>query len=643
MEDIFTDSQISQYPLMRLKIRYLVILFFICSHCLVAQHEPNAKAVKLTQKADEAIKERDFYGAIELLKKAINKDDQYGKAYLRLAGIYNLYRKEDSAFIYYDRYVNKVPAQEVDDRIWLRLAEIHYDRGRYQPAKEALDQVKDPPKLLKESIEFSIHSMANEVVLDIQDLPEEINQFQLQYFPVLTVDEQVIFYTKRSNDSPNSDEDIVVSFKINGEWIPAQSLSRDVNTPFNEGACSISADGKTLIFAACEGRPTFGSCDLYITYRQGNKWAVPENLGSKVNSPHWDSQPALSSDGRTLYFSSNRPGGKGARDLWVTRYNGLLWTIPVNLGDSINTERDETTPFIHANNELLFYSSNGMPGLGGYDLYVSERVKKGWGKPRNLGHPINTLYDELSLFVNATGSIAYYAKEQEVSGRLETRIVKFPILADTLVKKKSSYITGRVADAVTKDPIGATFKMVNLDDTTDTYIVRSDSINGQYYLVLTSGKEYSVFITKENYLFEDLRFFAKENTNLKPDTLNLLLHPMVNGQSVTLENIYFDFDDYKLNERSITELQDIVLFINQNPNKRFIIAGHTDNQGNSAYNRILSEKRAKSVYDFLVSHGVSKSSLSFIGYGDTRPAYTNTTEEGKKLNRRITFSVAERK
>lgn len=615
---------------------YLVVI--IIFSCLTLTAQNTRKSERLTNKADEAIKERKFDKAVELLYKAIEADQTYGNAYLKLAGIYNIFQKQDSALLYYNQYVAVVPEREINERLWLRVAELNYLAGDYQRAKYAIDRMQDSPPFLRQSIEFSLASIANKKELEIEELPEAINQYQLQYFPALTVDEKVIIYTKRDSNSPSSDEDIVVSSQINGTWIPAQSISKVINSRYNEGASTISADGKTLIFAACEGRTTFGSCDLFITYREGNQWSEPENLGPRVNSQYWDSQPSLSADGRTLYFVSNRPKGIGKRDIWVSRYDGKEWKEPENL--NINTPYDDTTPFIHANNSLLFFSSEGYPGLGGFDLFVTSIAGTEGTRPRNLGYPINTHHDELSLFVNASGTTGYFAKERNRDGSIyESKIVKFKIPADTLVPEKTSYVTGRVLDAKTNHPIGTTLKMVNLNDTTDTYYGRADSVTGRYFLVLTEGREYGVFINKENYLFEDLNFLSRESTALQPDTLDIYLRPIEKGDMIVLKNIYFDFDKYTLDSRSLSELHEVVYFLQQNSRLQFEIQGHTDNVGDHHYNQELSERRAQTIYDFLISRGIDKTRMSYKGFGSSKPMESNASEEGRHRNRRIVFKV----
>ena len=212
---------------------------------------------------------------------------------------------------------------------------------------------------------------------------------------------------------------------------------------------------------------------------------------------------------------------------------------------------------------------------------------------------------------------------------------------DTLVESASSYITGRVLNADNMRPIQASFIMEDLNDSTIRYQVTSDSVNGKYYLVLTQGHEYGVFVTKEDYLFEDLSFLAPSNSVLSPDTVDILLTPIKKGASIVLENVYFDFNDYSLDQRSLSELDQISKFLRKHPKLAVRIEGYTDSVGSSTYNLELSTKRAKTVYDYLVDRGISNDRISYEGYGAENPIADNNTEEGQKQNRRIEFRILE--
>ncbi len=476
----------------------------------------------------------------------------------------------------------------------------------------------------------------------MEELPKEINRYGLQYFPVLTIDERTIIYTKRDSNSQGADEDIVFSVKSDSGWTMAQSLSDKINSDQNEGASTVSADGRTLIFTSCDDGRTYGSCDLFISQKVGNEWSEPVNLGAVVNSSSWDSQPSLSADGRTLYFSSNRPGGYGKRDIWVSRYDKDKWSVPVNLGESINGSDDEITPTIHANGQLLFFSSKSHLGLGGYDLFYSTKQNKIWEPAVNLSYPINTHNDEISIYVTPNGRFALYAKETQESGRvIKSEIVKTKLLSGFLDVKPTSYITGRVFDEESGVSLHANLKLMNLQDSAEVYITSSDPSSGVYFLSITANTRYGVFIDMKNYLFDNLSIESKDNSILNPDTIDIALKPIKVGNSIVLENLYFDFDSYHLTENSQQELKELSAYLKENPELSFVIEGHTDASGANDYNHSLSLKRAQQVVDYLSAHGIAKTRMRAVGYGSTKPVSNETSLSRSAVDRRIVFRIVE--
>jgi len=465
-------------------------------------------------------------------------------------------------------------------------------------------------------------------------LPPAVNRFAFQYLPTLTVDSRTLIFTARSSNT--SDENIVVSQFDGQHWSEATILSPAVHSRFNEGACSISADGRTLIFTSCEGRQSYGNCDLYISRKIGDDWQDPQNLGRKVNSTSWDSQPALSADGMTLYFVSNRPGGIGGRDIWVTKWEEDGWTYPKNVGQSINTPLDETTPFIHSNNETLFFSSNGHVGLGGFDLYKVE-INASSHKVVNLGYPINTHLEEVSLVLSSDGLQAFFAKERAEGGVItSSKIVKYDISEENELVAGVTYVTGTVSDAFTKQPIEASLEIIDLSTRERVYAATSDAKTGRYYMVLPQNRSFGAFIERQNYLFEDLSFTTLNKTT---DTLDIFLQPITKGAKMVLENIYFAFDSDELDSTSNEELSRVAMLLKNHPGIKVEIGGHTDSTGSKSYNLALSIRRARRVYDHLLRLGVSQTSLSYHGYGDTRPLVSTQTEAEKEKNRRIEFGI----
>ena len=645
MEDIIANSQIHGHSVRR-SISFILLCcltFFSLSQSGLST--ANKKARKLYEKADKEYKARDFDAAISCLEKAIEEDPDFFEVYIRMGSLYNAMGQEDSVYSKFVSYANIAPNPIAS--VLERLAFMSFDRGQYETSQVFLDEfLKKVPErksrveidLLWRSLEFAKDQKGNsKESIQINVLPGEINRFKLQYLPSVTIDNATMFYTKR--DYVQGDEDIVVSYFKNGKWTPAQSVSIRINSSLNEGACSVSADGRTMIFTSCDGQNSIGSCDLYISKKSGDSWSKPKNLGKPVNSIYWESQPSLSADGKTLYFSSNRTGGYGGRDIWVSYTDGEKWGVPENLGDSINTSQDETTPFIHPNGVSLYLSANGYPGMGGYDLFMASRQDSIWSRPENLGFPINTHKDEVAIVVGADGVTAYFAKEEQKNFEiLDSKLVSIQ-LPDQAKSKSVSYIVGRVFEDQTTNPLSADIEIIDLGSNQVVYKSRSDSVTGEYYMVLPVGLDLAAYVKKKGYLYTDLHFKTELNDVLKPDTLDIQLRTISGGKTLVLKNIYFETDSYVINDKSESEIKNACLLIQENPEITADISGHTDNVGSHEYNQMLSELRAKAVYDKLVMKGVEKGRLTFKGYAEKEPLQPNNSDINRQSNRRIEFRI----
>ncbi|WP_370089834.1 OmpA family protein [Ekhidna sp.] len=644
MEDIITDSQIHGHSLRRILLYILLFIFTLFSFSQSGLSTQSKKAKKLYEKADKKYKERDFQTALGLLEEAANEDPLFFEAYIRMGSLYNAMGQVDSVYSKFQAYVKT--ANDPIASVLEKLAFMAFDRGEYGKSRSFvnafLEKVPERRsggdiKLLLESLEFAQNEIKNfSDSLKIEELPKEINRFKLQYLPSITVDNSTMFYTKR--DFVQGDEDIVVSYYRDGKWSAAESVSPRINTSLNEGACAVSADGRTMIFTSCDGRNSLGSCDLYISKKTGDVWSRPKNLGKPVNSRYWESQPSLSADGNTLYFSSNRVGGYGGRDIWVSKKVDEDWGEPVNLGPSINTPKDETTPFIHPNGTSLYFSANGYIGLGGYDLYVSKHDSS-WSVPENLGFPINTHKDEVAIVIGSDGRTAFYAKEEQKNFEiLDSRIVSFKVPKEKQTESVT-YIIGRVIDSKNSNPLRAEVQVVNMETNETIYENSSDSISGEYLMVLPLGLELAAYVKKRGYLFADYTFTTNENSLANPDTIEIALQPIQVGEKMILKNIYFDVDSYMLDQKSKSEIENVAQLLHQNPRIIVEISGHTDDTGSKVYNQNLSEKRAESVYNELIEMGCAKDQLLFKGYADSQPLLPNTSNFNRQSNRRIEFRV----
>lgn len=648
MANITADTQVFEYPLvgMIVPVRLITfLLFFLANVSLVAQLDDSndKKATKYFDRAEEFIKDRDFPSGILFYKKAIQRDPDFIQAYKRLAMSYEILRMMDSSFNYYDQYQEKAGIENLPQSTAFFLVDLYLKQGEYLKAAKLfsdypiVDTGDKKYLLLQERINFILPGIEKPFNFQVELLPDSVNRFFNQYFPTVTVDNTQLIFTKRSGTGYMDDEDLVISHFKDDHWTEATSISEKINTSFNEGACTISADGRTLIFTSCEEENSMGSCDLFISFKTGESWSKPRNLGPTVNSIYWDSQPSLSADGRVLYFSSNRPGGHGGRDLWMSKYEKDQWKRPVNAGARVNTSKDEVTPYLHFNNQTLIFSSAGHLGFGGFDLFKAEIEDSLPGSPVNLGFGINNELDQISMTIAADGTYGLFAQEfyEEQGGRI-SKLAKVNFNENQIIQNEAVYVTGNVLDKITKEPVKAIITLNDLSSEVLTYQTQSDGLSGSFYFVLTQGSSYGVFVKARGYLFEDFTFDVQSQDAGNPDSLAIYLQPLRVDAQLTLENIYFEFDSYDLSNKSRSELSNISKFLKANK-IQVEISGHTDSQGLEDYNQDLSEKRAKTVYDYLLKLGVSGSKMTFAGYGSDQLLIEGDPENPE--NRRIDFRI----
>ncbi len=637
-----------------LRTIFLTLVIFCLAGSLSAQIQYNLstkskRAAEYFAEADQFRVRGEYDEALEWLDRAIKKDKDFYEAYLQKGLILKSQGKLQEARAVLEEmaglpHPNHAPT-------YFELADLYIELGEYAAARENAQKFLDlnprnqqrraDAQQIIDNADFALENAALVANFDPHPLPKEVNVFPMQYFPVVTVDGKSIIYTRRNGITMAYDEDLVIARKnSDGTWQAPESLSPNINSSFNEGTCTISADGRRLIFTSCLGRKGYGSCDLFITEKEGDEWSEPRNLGNKVNGPEWDSQPALSPDGRTLFFVSNRKGGVGNRDIWMSTLDADdQWTEAVNMGSAINTAAEDVSPFIHPNNRTLYFASNGRTGFGGYDIYYTERTSEGWSEPENFGAPVNTGEDQVSLFITADGQKGYYSLEDQSNPEVKSVIYEFDIPAELQVSSRASYVFGRVTDAETGEVIEADIELYDLETDEQVGLVRSDPVTGEYLIVLAEGSQYALYVSQKNYLFTSLSFTYEKDENLEPVRKDISLTPIRAGSKTTLNNIFFETDKYELQERSRTELNKVVRFMVKNPDIRIEISGHTDDVGADDYNLTLSERRAKAVFDYLTQNGVEANRMEFRGFGEKRPAVPNSSDKNRSQNRRIEFEI----
>ena len=432
----------------------------------------------------------------------------------------------------------------------------------------------------------------------------------------------------------------MVSKADKGNWGTPQGVAPNINLPSqNNAAHSITPDGKTLYYTICNKPGGFGSCDVYYSTKTATGWSDPINAGAAINTSATETQPCISADGKTLYFVSDRVGGLGKLDIWVSQLQADgKWGKPENMGPSINSAGVDEDPFLHADGETFYFSSDGRPGFGDDDIYYSRKGKDGkWAVAENMGYPINSFHKEWGMFITRDGNTAYYSTDRfNKDGNWDICTFAVPELLKPL---PVTFVKGIVTDLATKKPLTAALEFV--DVATGQIINHKQSANydGSYLVTLPYGREYAVNILLKGYLFYSQHFTLKDVKAGDTYTKDIELAPIINGKSVVLNNIFFESKSFELQKESEIELNKLAQFLRENPTVKLEIQGHTDNVGTSAANLELSNNRAKKVLEYLVKAGVDNGRLTSKGYGETKPIVPNDTEEGRAKNRRTEFKV----
>ena len=604
----------------------------------------NKTAIKYYVTANQSLDNLAYDEAIANLLKAIETDAKFVEAHALLADIMRQRRLNPISII--DEYKKALALNPDFSRAaYINLAEVELSQAKYQDALQHIQKyltypsisVKDKTRADKiaKDCTFSINALSHPVSFNPVNVGAAINTVADEYSPVVTADEKTIIFTRQIN----ANEDFYHSDKIDSIWQKATYLSSRINTPnFNEGSEAISPDGKYLFFTGCNRPDGMGRCDIYVVQKKGDDWDKPFNLGSPLNTAGWESQPSISPDGGTLYFVSNRPGGYGGYDIWKSKLGAKGWGIPENLGPTINTPYNEQSPFIHPDDSTLYFCSDGWPGMGGQDLFVSRLSKDGkWQEPENLGYPINSNGNETGLSLTANGDYAFFSSNKLAGlGGFDIYSFKIPL---NLRPKPVTYVKGYVFDAKTKNPLEAAVEIVALQDSKPVYQNYSSVTEGDFLATLTSDRNYGLNISKKGYLFYSENFSLVGYKSDKPFNIRVLLQPIEIGNKVVLRNIFFDTNKFDLKPESRSELQELVNFLAYNPSLKIEISGHTDNIGNDEPNQTLSENRAKAVYQFLISSKVDAKRLQFKGYGKSQPIAPNDNDDGRSKNRRTEFKI----
>ena len=685
--------------------------------------------------------------AVQYYHRSLALDSNFDAySYYNLADSYRHLDKLDTAVIEFKEFIRKMEPISAQDSGMMHEADywIKYNLGSIA--------VRARPKNTDEPI-WTFHDSTNKYD---------------NFGPTITADGQTLYFTSR-RPSTNSKfeyietgdygEDLfVVHRDSSGRWTKATALPPPINSTDDEGTACVSADGQTVFYSMCRRPDGFGDCDLYFSELVGDQWTKPQNLGHNLNSTGWDAEPSVTADGNTMYFASKRNNSiDSSEDIYVAYKNtDGTWTPPVNLGPPVNTRSSDRSPFIAADGRTLYFSSNGHPGFGGHDIFMSRKLDDGtWSEPINLGIPINTPGDDGFLTIPARGDNIFYTRGREKGrGNRDIFETKLPL---AFRPGPITVVAGTVYDKENGKPVGAKIEVTDLKSEEVVAVYRSNKITGRFYITLGTGKTYGVTATapgyafySDNYTVPDTISYRELNHDLPlvplpdggthaiasngptkggPDGTKGSLNPSTNGTStekdstggtetggkhprkgpkepkgtaggtgptgrtggtgpitakgstgetgatgptgghgvvggtggpgstgptggytsresldsgglaIPLNNVFFDFNKATLRNESRPELKHLIALLNEHPTIFIEISGHTDSIGSADVNRRLSQERADTVRIYLVTHGIASNRVTAKGFGSSKPVATNSTDEGRQLNRRTEFRV----
>ena len=600
-----------------------------------------------------------FSEATDILR-SLNDKEEYPivNYYLALTYIY----KPDNNFTLAEQYLKKVIDACPDDipEAYFHLGKLAYTTNQKCDAinyfKKFLTYQGDFDTLFAEAkmlMKWSeeICKLINNPVPFNPKLVKGISSQLDDYLVSLSPDNEIAYYTRKTKDyqisgyksEPAFQEKFYFSYRISDNVFDnGKEMPYPFNRNENEGGATITGNNKELIYTVCKmvtSPRQYYNCDLYSSKNIKGYWTDIVPL-ERVNRPDtWESMPSVTADGKELYFVSNRSGGVGGYDIYksIKDENGE-WSEPINIGKPINTSGDEKSPFIHTDTRTLYFSSNGRPGIGGYDIYyvkINDNNEK--TEVKNIGYPINTENDEVGFIVSIDGKYGYFSSNNIKNESLGGMDFYYFSLYNEAKPEEVILVKGNLKSEDTTKPIKATVQIKSLESKRVTFIPVDE--DGDYVASLLKNEDYLLTIKGEDIVYQSTYVAAKDSITAPVIKLEMEVQPIEVGMHYRLHNIYFAFNSADILSSSQKVLDEFIVFLNDHPTMTISIEGHTDNVGSDEFNLILSENRAKAVYNYLVNNGIDANRLQYKGFGETTPIATNETEEGRAMNRRTEFVI----
>ena len=616
-------------------------------------------------KALKAWKVKNYREVERYLRKAVSFDDEYADGLYLLGDLYMRKGEIGKTEALWQKVLEVCPEYKPELNYYLGV--IYMENGKRDKATVLFENfLADPYRDRGFDAEVSAALKDNKMLAQLESNPVEFNPVTVrnisspedEYLASISPDQQLMFFTRRSKkvnrmDGPAAKVRMVEEFSLaerkpNGDFDKGDALPSPFNTSYNEGGPSITADNTELYFTVCQDEKGYKNCDIYYSEKdEFGYWTTPRSIGDHINYRNsWESQPSVSADGQTLYFTSNRDSGVGGLDIWyVQRLANGKWSRPQNPGTPVNTRKNEKTPFLHSDSRTLYFTSDGHTGLGGFDIFFAKADSDtSWQQPVNLGAPINTAEDDLGLFVSLDGKTGYFASNKlrtnsggwdlyqfdmpEPFRPEEVMLISGSLTADNSEVTKNTEI--EIKNLRTRE-----ITKISVDQETGNYAKVVSAPRPQEDLIVTVKKPGAAFSSK----YISSKQIKESNGVVKAP---LQVAELEVGKEYTLNDINFETNSYALSEASKSVIDEFIIYLEENPSLKADIQGHTDDVGDDNSNMTLSKNRAQAVYNYVVNKGVSGSRLTHHGYGETRPISSNETEAGRAANRRTVFVIMSR-
>lgn len=658
-----------------MKTLNIIILLFIVNISVLFSKPRNTKKntpelYKQFAKAENYLRHDNFMQALDIYMKLYEADKSNYNLCYKLGECYLRTKRKDIAVFYLEKASSFVTSVYDNESLQERraplltlmlLGEAYHQTGKYDEAiitykkfKQLLKnaKIKETEVVRETNRQIDMCYTAKKLIIRpvnvvIKNMGKGVNSPYPDYAPVFTGDQCTMLFTTgrptnvggQTYDGGKYFEDVYISYKNDSVWSEAINIGVPINTVDNDGAVCISSDGQEILIY----KDDKGDGNIYSTKLQGNKWSLPKKLNSHINSKSWEPSAFIAANGRTLYFTSDRPGGYGGTDIYKSEktFDGE-WGKALNLGPSINSIYDEDAPFLHPDGVTLYFSSNGHETMGGFDIFESSLLESGkWSDPINIGYPINSPDDEAFYVLSPDKRTAYYTSIREGGlGEKDNYEITYTDIRENSLELQK----GRVLDPNHMVPQNVKITVTNNNTHELEGIYYPNETTGKYLFMLAPGKSHNITYEAEGFLFYSENRFVSKADDYNEIVKSVKMPPIAIGSKVVLNNIFFDYDKATLRPNSKTELIRLYEFLFNHPNLSIEIIGCIDEADIDDYNIKLSADRAKAVISYLTEKGIKKERLLADGCGESisfvdQKSNINYSPRVRQLNQRVELKI----